>query len=318
MPKIYNDFLEISANFDVLLVDAYGVFWDGQKFYEGSREILAEMVKAGKIVCILSNTTATGDSAKKSYTKKGLIQGEHYTDFITSGDIARKAVLENRLDIPSGPILMWGTANHKLFLNSAYEITNNPDIAKSFYISIPQLNLEQKSQFHRMNNHFYESKMPKDGENPLWDSMIIDPFLDDLKNFLDKGLTAVNANPDYRAFEMPKNGTKTLPVIRQGLIAKTYREMGGKVIEFGKPHNNAYDYAFTKLGITPCSKVAMIGDTYRTDIKGGLAAGISAVWCVDTGMTKYEIENGATLEQLAGNNFAGIFLVKSFGRVNSK
>ena len=85
------------------------------------------------------------------------------------------------------------------------------------------------------------------------------------------------ANPDYRAFEKPKDGGEPQPVVRQGTIAEMYRRMDGRVVEFGKPHANIYQYAFRKLGISPSGRVAMIGDTFRTDMAGALNAGISAV-----------------------------------------
>ena len=41
MQQIYENFAEIADNFDNILVDAFGVFWNGKTFYDGSREILA-------------------------------------------------------------------------------------------------------------------------------------------------------------------------------------------------------------------------------------------------------------------------------------
>lgn len=70
--KIYDGFADIADSFDVLLVDAYGVFWDGSAFYEGSREIMEKMVKCGKPVCIVSNTTQLAEAAINSYRKRGL------------------------------------------------------------------------------------------------------------------------------------------------------------------------------------------------------------------------------------------------------
>ena len=318
MTKVYNDFSEVCDNFDSLLVDAYGVFWDGGKFYEGSLEILSDMVNKGKKVCILSNTTGTSEDSIKSYDKKGMKHGVHYTDFVTSGDVARKAVIDQSLDITEGSIYMWGTPNKKLFADSKYNVTNDINEAKSFYISIPQLTFEQKAKFKELEHEFYSSRLPKEGEPDLWDSMVVDPFLPSLKELFARGLTAINANPDFRAFETPKGGSVGKPVIRQGLIAQIYKDMGGKVIEFGKPHANAYSYAFEVSGIVPSKRVAMIGDTYRTDIKGGLDAGISSVWCVSTGMTKYDREMGKTIEDLCGNNFDNIYLIKGLGKAEYK
>ena len=91
--KIHEGFAEIADRFDVLLVDAYGVFWDGGRFFPGSLEVMEEAVKKGRQVCILSNTTSLSADSVRSYEKKGMFAGRHYTDFVTSGDVFREAVL---------------------------------------------------------------------------------------------------------------------------------------------------------------------------------------------------------------------------------
>lgn len=311
--KIYEGFTAIADRFDTLLVDAYGVFWDGGKFFPGSLEVMEDAVKKGQQVCILSNTTSLSIDSIRSYEKKGMIAGRHYTDFVTSGDVLREAVLAEKLDISGKKIYMWGTPRTALFADSKYRIVQNADEADAFYISIPQLSTEKKEEFPALAKHFYLSRLGSDGDPQLWDSMVEEPFYASLKQMHNLGLPAICANPDFRAFEKPKDGGSPQPVIRQGTIAEMYRRMGGRVIEFGKPHANIYQYAFAKLGTKPSARVAMIGDTFRTDIAGALNAGVSAVWCVETGMGRYEAEQGITLEQQSGGRLADINLVKSFG-----
>ena len=89
--------------------------------------------------------------------------------------------------------------------------------------------------------------------------------------------------------------------------------MGGRVTEFGKPHGNIFEYAYETCDIPRNAAAAMIGDTYRTDIKGAQSFGISGVWCVETGITAEEISAGKTLEQICGGNFENTFLIKQFG-----
>jgi hypothetical protein len=209
---------------------------------------------------------------------------------------------------------MWGLPNEKLFTDSLYRITYNVNTAKSFYISIPLLTNEEKERYPDLSQEFYLSRFPKEDDVNIWDVMIPDPYIPRLKTFLEKGMIGINANPDFRAFETPKNGGKPKPVVRQGLIAKLYRDMGGKVIEFGKPYANIYKFSFDLLDLKPSKKIAMIGDTYRTDIKGALDSAISPVLCVETGMTKYETEQGKTLEDICEGNLDKIYLIKRLGR----
>lgn len=308
MPKIYNNFAEIADRFNVLLVDAYGVFWNGKNFYDGSREIMETQVKAGKKVVIVSNTTMLSPDAVTSYAKKGLEKSRHYTDFVTSGDVARSAFNKDNLPIDGHKIYMFGTPNLKIFENTPFKLTEYPEQANAFYISVPQLTDEQAAAHDLYEQHFYRS--PKG----LIDSTAIEPFIPELKKLYRLGLPAINANPDLRASEKDESGDIHF-VIRQGSIAETYRKMGGKVIEFGKPHKNIFEYAFKNCSIPQTATVAMIGDTYRTDIKGAQNFGINGVWCIETGITADELSSGKTLEQICGSNFENTFLIKQFGSI---
>lgn len=85
---------DLKDKYKVFLFDVYGVFWDGSSIIKSTVEDMETLVKTGKKVIVVSNTTALGESATKSYEKKGLKKGIHYTDFITSGDVF-KSMIEN-------------------------------------------------------------------------------------------------------------------------------------------------------------------------------------------------------------------------------
>ena len=304
MQQIYENFAEIADNFDNILVDAFGVFWNGKTFYDGSREILAEQVKKGKRVIVVSNTPELSVDAIESYAKKGMIKGEHYTNFVTSGDAIHNALLNDEIDVKGNKIYILGAKNVKIFNDTKYQIVNNPADADAFYTGIPQFTDEEAEEHSLYADSLYRSP------EGLYDSTAIEPFIPELKKLYQLGLTAINANPDYRANEGDEYG-EIHTVIRPGLIAETYRKMGGKVIEFGKPHKNIYEYAFNSLNFTPDLSTAMIGDTYRTDIKGAQNVGINGVWCVETGITAKELQEGKTLEEISSGNFENVYLIKA-------
>lgn len=310
--KIYNNFAEIADNFDTLLVDAYGVFWSGSDFYLGSREIMAQEVAKGKRLCILSNASIVSSAAIVSYQKKGLQQGIHFSDFITSGDVAKSALINKKLDFTGDKIYILGTPNLALFDGTDYKIVDEPEYAEAFYLSVPQLRGNALDALEQYKENLFLSTHSRENDN-LWDSLIVEPFLPMLEKMLRFGLTAINANPDFRAFERPKNQETAYPMVRQGMLAQAYRDMGGKVVEFGKPHNNIFEYAFNRLNIEPSSRVAMIGDTYRTDIVGARNVGLAPVWCVETGMTRYECEQGKTIAEICGNDCSDIYMIKALG-----
>ncbi|MBQ8677334.1 MAG: HAD-IA family hydrolase [Alphaproteobacteria bacterium] len=301
MPQIYENFSEIADSFETILVDAYGVFWNGSGFYENSLETLSAQVKAGKQVVIVSNSTQRAEQAVKSYEKRGLIKDKHYNFFVTSGEAARYFLADNTA-LKNKRLYAFGNPS-SLLSDIGYQYVPSPGEAEAFYIGVPQL-----SDVEADNNSLYEDFLflSKSGK---YDSTIIEPFIPDLKKLYRFGLFAINANPDFYAGESDINGDVHY-VVRQGLIAETYRKMGGEVIEFGKPHREIFDYAFKLIGAKDKSKTAMIGDTFRTDILGAKRAGIKALWCVQTGITAEAIARGKSLEEICNNDFSDTYLIK--------
>ena len=79
--KIHEGFAEIADRFDVLLVDAYGVFWDGGRFFPGSLEVMEEAVKeraSGLAFCQIPLRSAP---ISVRYEKKGMFAGRRLYRF---------------------------------------------------------------------------------------------------------------------------------------------------------------------------------------------------------------------------------------------
>ena len=55
-------------------------------------------------------------------------------------------------------------------------------------------------------------------------------------------------------------------MICAGLLAEYYEKIGGKVIYYGKPHNNIYEFCYKILDVE--NKILVIGDSLENDIKG--------------------------------------------------
>jgi ribonucleotide monophosphatase NagD (HAD superfamily) len=65
--------------------------------------------------------------------------------------------------------------------------------------------------------------------------------------------------------------------VTQGCIGAYYEKLGGKVVYFGKPFREIFEYAKTMVDGLPNEKIAMIGDTPWTDIVGANAVGIGSI-----------------------------------------
>lgn len=304
---------DLKDKYEIFLFDAYGVFWDGSKLIKSTIEDMEALVKAGKKVIVVSNTTALGESAIKSYEKRGLKKGIHYTDFITSGDVF-KSMIENgaikkQLNIKERKVRVYvhGKPNNALFSGENgkqnFEIVDNLDNADAVYLSIPQYTKEEIKKLpnkKEIEQDVKLSSLTKEGEPERWDSVSLEmfrPFLEECKK---RSLTLLNANPDKVAPEKEKgtNPTVVNQVIRNGSLTEYYRQINGKVIECGKPDIEIFKMALNKIledsSILEKSenrlnelkkKAVMIGDTPETDILGGKNAGTDTALFIGTGNT---------------------------------
>jgi len=89
------------------------------------------------------------------------------------------------------------------------------------------------------------------------------------------GLPMLCANPDI----VVDMGDKRL--FCAGALAKTYEEMGGSALYFGKPHPPIYDLARRRLGEVSGladPQILCIGDGISTDVQGGMAEGMDTLF----------------------------------------
>lgn len=255
----------------IILVDAYGVFNFGQGISKPVIETFAKWIKEGRKVYILSNTTANNEGTVKSYAKKGVEKGKHYTDVMTSGQFAYEDIQAGNLPVAGNKYYLFGTANFKnpdpipaIFKGSHYERVDDVLEADFIYCGIPQI---------------------KNAEGELLDTVNSFDFAEELGVLVSSNKPMVVANPDMRANEGGRF------VVRQGTIGQMFQDYGGKVIYYGKPDPRIYDALLQRYCPEANKKdVVMIGDTCRTDIKGAHLAGIEAVLTVEGGVTEYEMQ----------------------------
>ncbi len=256
--------LKSLPEFDFYLVDAYGPFVGKEGVSQTAIAVLAALVAAGKKVCILSNSASLAAEAMAGYARKGLLRNVHYTDFLTSGQIAREIILVGALPVQGHKFYCFGTANFKssdkmpaLFKESVYMAVDDLARADFVYCGIPQINGE--------------------------DRMEIEAFIPELQQIAAAGLPMICANPDLRANEGGQF------VIRQGSIAGAFAQMGGRVILYGKPDIRVFERALQGYS-GPHDQILMIGDTLGTDILGANRAGIRSCLTLEGGISEYEMQ----------------------------
>lgn len=308
---VYENLQEIADCFEVFLFDAYGVFWNGSGFYKNSKKTMQKLVQNGKIVVVVSNSTLMHADMLVSYERKGMQVGREYNFMVSSGEVLRKDLLEQRLTFAScaNPLnyFVIGSPNEKLFADTKYKQVENLEEADFVFCGVPFLNQKQVRDFSQYQADFYPAKADKNGEICCWDTAVLEPFVPILEKAAKLRLPVLNANPDFMAQEGHQLAEykEAVFVVRNGSLAEFLRQKGNEVLEYGKPHQNIYDYVFDILKKhnirCPKSKICMIGDTVRTDIKGALNARIAPVLCLETGITARETLLGNSLENLCEN-----------------
>ena len=305
---IYNGLLDIADRFSTFLFDAYGVFWEGNGFYANSREVMAELVRQGKNVVIISNTTQFSPDIMASYEKRGLLPSAHYNLFVTSGDVLRQNLSRSNLSFISCPnprkYYVIGKPHNKAFYNTVYTQVNQIEDADFIYCGVPYLYKSDVTAYPQYQEQYLPVERDDFGEFCTWDTLTAAPFIDIVNQALKLKLPILNANPDFTAKEGHKllSGSDAAFVVRNGTVAEMFRQGGAEVVEYGKPHRNIYDYAFKQMQTENMNfikaETCMIGDTIRTDIKGAVNAGITPILCCNTGVTAEEILHGNTIESL--------------------
>lgn len=301
---IYNSLLEIADKFEAFLFDAYGVFWNGSGFYKNSKETMQKLVAQGKTVVVVSNATLLHDDMVTSYQRKNLLEGRDYTFMVSSGEVLRQDLINKKLNFIGNKFYTIGAKHEKMFAGTIYQSVENLNDADFVFCGVPFLTAEAMAKYPQYKHSFLPAKADEKGNIIFWDSTIAKPFAEIVNEAAKLKLPALNANPDYLAQEGHPLAKEKAPqfVVRNGTIAEMLRQMDNEVIEYGKPHANIYDYVFAKLQkigkMTDKTKICMIGDTVRTDIKGAVNSGIVPILCVQTGVTALELSKGNTVKNL--------------------
>lgn len=258
-------------NCDTYFLDIYGLLWDGEKFYDKTLEFLKDLKKSGKKVVLLSNATLLKEDFIKNQEKKGLFEGVHFDEVITSGVYFKSEIDNGFFEKMTGKkdyrFFVLGKSNDSLFRDVLDHITSSIEEADFIYLGS------------------YGAVTPSEGEAVFKEQASI------LINALSKKIPVVCANPDLTYMSKGKQ------VLVQGSSGKFYEEMGGKVHWFGKPYTGIFDFA---IALTKADKTRsiMAGDTLETDILGASKAGIRTLLVTKTGITADFIKQGAELETM--------------------
>jgi HAD superfamily hydrolase (TIGR01459 family) len=282
LPRLVRGLAELAEAFDLLLCDVWGVLHDGLTAYPAAVLALRRFRAGGGRVVLVTNSPSPSRIVAAQIQSIG-ITDDAYDAIVSSGDVTA-ALLVARADATLYPL-------------GAFEGTDLHDEVSRLRGSPPRLG-------------------PIEAADLVLCTVYVDPDKESLAEYdtrlvqcLERGLDLVCANPDI----VVQHGDKLYYCA--GALAERYAAAGGKVLMAGKPYPPIYDAALdlarNSLG-RPIdrSRVLVIGDAMRTDIKGAHDQGLASLF-VTSGIHRDELHGqvqGGELDAAAYRQFlAGAF-----------
>ena len=214
----------IFSKYDLFFIDIWGVVHNGIKLHENAVKVLNELSNNEKKFILLTNAPRPNLTVINTLKKMGL---NNFSDTVfTSGEASKRYLLEN--------------FNNKKF----------------FHLGPPR-------DFDLFKTFEDNKVLNIDDSDYLLCSGLFEEHEDDLgyyKTLLSKHITKkmICTNPDL----IVDRGDKR--EYCAGSIAKSFEEINGEVIYFGKPYPPVYEIATDVNN----KKILCIGDNLNTDIKG--------------------------------------------------
>jgi HAD superfamily hydrolase (TIGR01459 family) len=229
---------------EVILSDIRGVVHNGLVSFPAACEALHTYRQRGGTVILITNAPRPADSVQRQLRKFG-VADETYDAIVSSGDLTRNFVAGH-----PGKKMFWLGPDRDSSIHRGLDAAMAP-LEQADYIVCTGLfddETESAEDYRAMMLQAREHKLP-----------------------------LICANPDI----VVERGDRL--IYCAGAIAELYRELGGEVIFYGKPHRPIYERAMALAAErrgepTSLDRVLAIGDSVRTDLTGALGFGIDCLF----------------------------------------
>jgi len=240
---------------EVVLSDIWGVVHNGLESFPEACDALHTYRKQGGTVILITNAPRPADSVQRQLRKLG-VADETYDAIVSSGDLTRLFVADH-----PGKKMFWLGPERDSSIHRGLDAVIAP-LEQADYIICTGLfddETETAEDYRAMMLQARERK-----------------------------LTLICANPDI----VVERGDRL--IYCAGAIAELYRELGGEVIFYGKPHRPIYERAMALAAErsghkAQLNRVLAIGDSVRTDLTGAHGFGIDCLF-VTRGIHSKEFE----------------------------
>jgi HAD superfamily hydrolase (TIGR01459 family) len=261
---------DVATGVEVVLSDIWGVVHNGLVAFPEACEALHTFRKQGGTVILITNAPRPADSVQRQLRKLG-VDDATYDAIVSSGDLTRHFIADH-----PGRKMFWIGPERDNSIHRGL----NPVLAP----------LEQADYIVCTGLFDDETESAED-----YRAMMLQAR--------DRKLPLVCANPDI----VVERGDRL--IYCAGAVAELYRELGGEVIFYGKPHRPIYERAMelaAKRHHHPISldRVLAIGDSVRTDLTGAHGFGIDCLF-VTRGIHAEEFEGVDQLDPISVKELFG-------------
>ena len=235
---------DLVGGVDVLLSDIWGVVHNGLVAFPEACEALRNFRAQGGSVILITNAPRPADSVQRQLRKLD-VADETYDAIVSSGDLTRNFVA--------------GHPGQKIFWVG-------PERDNSIYRGLDPLLAPLEEADYIVCTGLFDDET-ESAEN--YRAMML--------KAREHRLTLICANPDI----VVERGDRL--IYCAGAIAELYRELGGEVIFYGKPHRPIYERAIALAAerrghAVSLDRVLAIGDSVRTDLAGAHGFGIDCLF----------------------------------------
>ena len=236
---------DIAGQFDLCLVDQYGVLHDGVAAYPGAIDALTRLGSDGRKVIVLTNSGKDASDNRARLASLGFASPTLHA-VVSSGEVGlqlvRSGALGPNFAIGADACVIGRHGDHYAFSSDDFRMVSRPQDA-AFLV-------------------FAGSDAPRSS---------LDSYRSMLARAAQAGVPAICVNPDIT---MIRDG-QLVPA--PGAIARIYGDLGGSVEYVGKPNRAIFRHALTVAATGARARVVMIGDSPEHDVSGARATGLSTL-----------------------------------------
>ncbi len=225
--------------FDVAVLDQWGVLHDGSTLYPHADSAMTMLASHGKIILVVSNS---GKRAAPNLARIGKIglPTDAISKVITSGEALWEDLTDRRL-------IICGRVPQRI-----YPICGEEHDAHQWAAGCHQIALTKN----------LDSSVDAIMLMGLADGTLPDAYDDVFRIAIGLNTPLICSNPD-----------KTSPrasglVMSPGALADRFHDMGGQVLWYGKPNANIFRAVQRSFPEVSCERFLMVGDSLEHDIAG--------------------------------------------------